>query len=95
MPLDKSAVERIAFLARIKVPDEDLAPLAAELDHIIGWVEQLGEVDTNGVEPMTSVAAMTLPQRDDIVTDGSYADKVLANAPESEKGFFAVPKVVE
>ncbi len=95
MPLDKSAVERIAFLARIKVPDEDLGPLAAELDRIIGWVEQLGEVDTAGVEPMTSVAAMTLPQRDDVVADGDYADKVLANAPESEKGFFAVPKVVE
>ena len=95
MPLDKSAVERIAFLARIKVPDEDLGPLAAELDRIIGWVEQLGEVGTAGVEPMTSVAAMTLPQRDDVVADGDCADKVLANAPESEKGFFAVPKVVE
>ena len=95
MALDNKAVASIAFLARIKVPDADLAPLARELDHIIGWVEQLSEVATDGVEPMTSVAAMSLPRRDDRVTDGNYADKVLANAPEAEKGFFAVPKVVE
>ena len=95
MPLDKSAVEAIAFLARIRVPDADLEGLARELDHIIGWVEQLSEVKTDGVEPMTSVAALDLPQRTDDVTDGGYADKVLANAPDPEKGFFAVPKVVE
>ena len=95
MPLDTATVKNIAFLARIKVPEEELEGLASELGNIIGWVEQLAEVDTDGVAPMTSVAEMTMAKRDDRVTDGACADKVLANAPEPENGFFAVPKVVE
>ena len=95
MALDSSTVKKIAFLARIKVPDSDLDGLADELNNIIGWVEQLGEVDTEGVEPMTSVAEMSLYKRADEVTDGAYPERVLANAPEPEQGFYAVPKVVE
>ena len=95
MPLDRSTVRNIAFLARIKVPDDDLQRLAGELSNIIGWVEQLAEVDTEGVEPMTSVVEMTLPQRPDVVTDGDYPDRVLANAPEPVSGYYAVPKVIE
>lgn len=99
MSLDKETVRKIAFLARIRVPDEALDGLAAEISNIIGWVEQLGEVDTKGVAPMTSVADMTWPRRDDKVTDGDKADDVLGNATEPEKtadgGFYTVPKVVE
>ncbi len=95
MSLDKATVRSIATLARIDVPDEDLEPLAGELSAILDWIEQLGEVDTEGVPPMTSVAEMTLPRRADEVTDGNCPDKVLANAPESQDGFFLVPKVVE
>ena len=95
MALDKATVRKIAFLARIKVPDEDLDRLAAELSHIIGWVEQLGRVDTEGVALMTGVVAMKLPQRQDEVTDGDCRDDVLANAPDREDGYFTVPKVVE
>ncbi len=99
MPLDKETVRKIAFLARIRVPDDALDGLARELSNIIGWVEQLSEVETEGVEPMTSVADMTWPRRDDVVNDGGKADAVLANATEPEKtsggGFFTVPKVVE
>ncbi len=95
MALDKATVRTIAFLARIKVPEEDLEHLAGELSNILGWVEQLGEVDTDGVEPMTSGAETTLPQREDSVTDGDARDQVLANAPEAEDGFYAVPKVLE
>ncbi len=95
MPLDKATVKTIAFLARIKVPEDDLDHLAGELSNILGWVEQLGEVDTSGVKPMTSVAEMTLPERDDSVTEGDAPDQVLANAPEPESGFYAVPKVIE
>ena len=95
MALDKATVRTIAFLARIKVPEEDLEHLAGEMSNILGWVEQLGEVDTSGVEPMTSGAEMTLPEREDSVTDGDARDQVLANAPEPEDGFYAVPKVLE
>lgn len=95
MALDRETVRKIAFLARIRVPEEDLDKLAGELSHIIGWVEQLSEVDTEDTEPMTSVAEMTLPQRDDEVTDGHYRDKILKNAPETANHFFVVPKVVE
>ena len=95
MPLDEATVKKIAFLARIKVPEDELDHLAAELSQIIGWVEQLAEVDTDGIAPMTVVADMTWPRRNDAVTDGGYADKVLANAPEAEEGFYTVPKVVE
>ena len=99
MSLDKDTVRKIAFLARIKVPEDALDGLAEELSNIIGWVEQLGEVDTENVEPMTSVADMTWPRRPDEITDGGLAGDVLANAtepePSSEGGFFTVPKVVE
>jgi len=95
MSLDKATVKNIAFLARIRVPEEDLEPLAGELNNILDWVEQLGEVDTEGVEPMASVSNVTLPLREDAVTGGGQTEKVLANAPEAEKGFYTVPKVVE
>ena len=95
MALEKAAVRTIAFLARIKVPEEDLEHLAGEMSNILGWVEQLAEVDTEGVEPMTSGAETTLPQREDSVTDGDARDQVLANAPQPEDGFYAVPKVLE
>ena len=95
MALDKTTVARIAALARIKVPEADLAPLAEELSTILTWIEQLNEVDVSGVEPMSSVAQMTLPMREDEVTDGGDRDAILKNAPEAARGFFAVPKVVE
>jgi aspartyl-tRNA(Asn)/glutamyl-tRNA(Gln) amidotransferase subunit C len=95
MSLDKATVRSIAELARIEVPEEELDHLQAELSNILTFVEQLAEVNTDGVQPMTSVAAMTLPLRADVVTDGDQADKVLANAPEAMEGFFTVPKVVE
>jgi aspartyl-tRNA(Asn)/glutamyl-tRNA(Gln) amidotransferase subunit C len=95
MALDKAAVAHIAALARIRLTDAELEPLAAELSHILSWVEQLAEVDTADVAPMTSVAAMSLPMRDDKVTDGNRRDDILKNAPQSARGFFAVPKVVE
>jgi len=95
MALDQSTVRRIATLARIRVADDQLDRLAGELSNIMGWIEQLAEVDTDGVEPMTSVAAATLPMRADRISDGGDAGKVLANAPEREGAFFAVPKVVE
>lgn len=95
MSLDKATVAGIAHLARIDVPEERLEALAGELNNILGWIEQLGEVDTEGVAPMTSVVEMDLPRRDDVVSDGGYRDRVLANAPQPEEGFFAVPKVIE
>jgi aspartyl-tRNA(Asn)/glutamyl-tRNA(Gln) amidotransferase subunit C len=100
MALDKDAVAHIASLARIRLDAAELEPLAAELSQILDWVEQLAEVDTENVAPMTSVAAMSLPMRDDIVTDGDRHDAIFGNAPQSapsgpQKGFFAVPKVVE
>jgi aspartyl-tRNA(Asn)/glutamyl-tRNA(Gln) amidotransferase subunit C len=95
MALDKAAVARIAALARIRVAEGELEPLAGELSHILGWVEQLNEVDTEGVAPMTSVAAMRLPMREDVVSDGNCRDAILANAPQAVRGFFVVPKVVE
>ena len=94
MALDKAAVAHIAALARIRLKEE-LEPLAAELSHILTWVEQLAEVDTADAAPMISVAAMRLPMRDDEVTDGNRRDEILANAPQAVRGFFAVPKVVE
>lgn len=95
MSLDKATVRNIANLARIEVRDEELDHLAGELSNILHFVEQLAEVNTDGVEPMTSVAAMTLPMRRDAITDGGQPDAVLRNAPEAEDGFFTVPKVVE
>ena len=95
MPVDKDTVARIARLAHLKVPEEELETLAGELDKILQWVEQLDQVDTEGVPPMNSVAHMTMRWRTDRVDDGGHADKVLANAPETADGFFVVPKVVE
>ncbi len=96
MPVDKSTVVRIAQLARIRVPEEELDGLAEELSNILGWVEQLDEVDTEGVAPMTSVTeGMVLRARKDEVTDGGCRDAVLSNAPETRDGFFVVPKVIE
>ena len=95
MALDTDTVRRIARLARIHVDDADLAPLADELNNILGWIEQLDEVDTDGVEPMTSVVEMVQRLRADQMNDGNLQDDVLANAPAAADGFFAVPKVVE
>jgi aspartyl-tRNA(Asn)/glutamyl-tRNA(Gln) amidotransferase subunit C len=95
MALDKAAVARIATLARIKLPEAEQGALTQELTGILAWMEQLNEVDTAGVEPMSSVAAMVLPMREDVVTDGNCRDRILANAPEAADGFFVVPKVVE
>ncbi|WP_424929533.1 Asp-tRNA(Asn)/Glu-tRNA(Gln) amidotransferase subunit GatC [Amaricoccus tamworthensis] len=95
MAIDKETARRIAHLARIEVPETDLDPLAKELSAVLGFMEQLGEVDVDGVEPMTSVTPMKLAWRDDEVTDGDRRDRVLANAPDARAGFFTVPKVVE
>ena len=95
MSIDKATVAKIARLARIHVPEEDCEPLAGELSNILKWVEQLEAVDTKGVEPMTSVVEVTLPQRADAVTDGDCADDIVANAPRHDDGFFVVPKVIE
>lgn len=95
MTVDKETVAQIAKLARIRLPEDHLAPLAGELSNILGWVEQLSRLDTEGVAPMTSVVEMRAPQRADAVDDGDCRDKVVANAPEATEGFFVVPKVVE
>ena len=95
MAVDKATVARIATLARIKLPPSEQEHLAQELSTILGWIEQLAEVDTTGVEPMSSVAQMRLPMREDEVTDGNCRDQILVNAPAAERGFFVVPKVVE
>ena len=95
MSIDAATVKKVARLARIKVEDAELEPLAAELSGILTWIEQLNEVDTEGVAPMASTEAVTLPMRDDVVTDGGSAAPVLANAPKADRGFFVVPKVVE
>ncbi len=95
MALDKATVARIAMLARIKVSDDEQERLAGELSQILGWIEQLAEVDTAGVEPMASVVHQALPMREDVVTDGACRDSLLANAPQKANGFFVVPKVVE
>ena len=95
MALDKATVEHIGRLARLALREEEKETLAGELSQILGWIEQLGELDTSGVEPMTSVVAMTLPMREDVVTDGGDRNAVLANAPQAREGFYVVPKVVE
>ena len=95
MSVDKATVAKIASLARIRMSDDEVAAMVPELNNILGWVEQLGEVDVAGVEPMTAVISNTLRLRDDVVTDGRVRNKVLANAPEAQHGFFAVPKVIE
>ena len=95
MSIDAETARKVAKLARIKVEDEDLPVLASEFNTILGFIEQLNEVDVEGVEPMTSVTPMRLKRRVDEVTEGDQANKVLANAPDPREGFFAVPKVVE
>ena len=95
MSVDTATVARIAALARIRMSEAEVAALVPELNNILGWVEQLGEVDVSGVEPMTAVIPNTLRLRDDKVTDGKIRDQVLANAPAAEHGFFGVPKVIE
>ena len=95
MAIDAATVRKVARLARIAVPEERLDPMAKELSGILQWIEQLNEVDTDGVEPMTSAVHMPAPMRDDVVTEGGDASKVLSNAPKSVDGFYVVPKVVE
>jgi aspartyl-tRNA(Asn)/glutamyl-tRNA(Gln) amidotransferase subunit C len=95
MSVDSAIVKRVAHLARIKVNDAEADALRAELNAILGWVEQLNEVDVSGVEPMTSVLPMAMKKRSDVVTDGGKADDVLANAPARDGRYFLVPKVVE
>jgi aspartyl-tRNA(Asn)/glutamyl-tRNA(Gln) amidotransferase subunit C len=95
MLLDKALVRRVARLGSLKVDEAQLEPIAAELNKILAFVEQLDEVDTRGVEPLTSIVAMRLKMREDVVTEGGDAQAILKNAPASHAGFFAVPKVVE
>ena len=95
MSIDEGTAARVAKLARIRVDAAQLPALAQEFGNILGFIEQLSEVDVTGVEPMTSVTPMRLKRRDDVVTDGSQQKAVLANAPDAREGFFAVPKVVE
>jgi aspartyl-tRNA(Asn)/glutamyl-tRNA(Gln) amidotransferase subunit C len=95
MSVDAATVKRVARLARIAVSDADAVALQKDLNTILGFVEQLNEVDVTGVEPMTSVVVMEMKKRDDVVTAGGEADKIVANAPVREGHFFAVPKVVE
>jgi aspartyl-tRNA(Asn)/glutamyl-tRNA(Gln) amidotransferase subunit C len=95
MAIDVATVRKVARLARIAEPEERLASLAGELNGIIAWIEQLSEVDTDGVEPMTSAEAVSLPLREDVVTDGGDPERVLSNAPKRSGDFFVVPKVVE
>ena len=95
MAIDAETVRKVARLARLAVPEQALQPMAGELTAIMAWIEQLEEVDTDGVEPMASCVAIDLPMRADVVTDGEKRDAVLANAPKSDQGFFVVPKVVE
>ncbi|MFT0862528.1 Asp-tRNA(Asn)/Glu-tRNA(Gln) amidotransferase subunit GatC [Ancylobacter sp. G4_0304] len=95
MAVDQATVRRVARLSRIAVTEDEVAHLQGELNAILAFVDELAQVDVSGVEPMTSVIPMTLPMRADEVTDGFYPARVLANAPNAEDGFFAVPKVVE
>ena len=95
MSVNPEQVRHIAKLARIAMSDGEIEALVPELNNILGWVDQLSEVNTDGVEPLTAVIANTLRLREDVVTDGNVRDDVLANAPNAEHGFFAVPKVIE
>ena len=95
MSIDENTAARVAKLARIKVAPEALPALAQEFNGILGFIEQLSEVDVEGVEPMTSVTPQRLKRRADVVNDGNQQDAVLKNAPDAREGFFAVPKVVE
>jgi aspartyl-tRNA(Asn)/glutamyl-tRNA(Gln) amidotransferase subunit C len=95
MSLDPATVRRIAKLARIRMEDAEVARLQGELNGILGWIEQLSEVDVEGVAPLTGGAQIAMRMREDVVTDGAYRERVLANAPDRAGEFFAVPKVVE
>ena len=95
MSVDTATVRHIARLARIAMSDSEVEAMVPELNNILGWVEQLGEVDTDGVEPLTAVIDQKLRLRVDAVTDGDCRDSVIANAPDAQHGFFAVPKVIE
>ena len=95
MTVTADTVRHVAKLARIAMTDAEIAELVPELNNILGWVDQLAEVDTDGVEPLTAVIDQKLRLRDDVVNDGNVRDKVLANAPDAQHGFFAVPKVIE
>jgi aspartyl-tRNA(Asn)/glutamyl-tRNA(Gln) amidotransferase subunit C len=95
LAIDIDTVRKVSRLARIATPAERLEPLTHELNGLLKWIEQLEEVDTDGVEPMTSVVGQAAPLREDVVTEGGDASKITANAPKSLDGFFVVPKVVE
>ncbi len=95
MSLDPATVRRIGKLARIRLAEPEVVALGAELNGILGWIEQLNEVDIDGIEPLAGAAQMALRWRDDVVTEGGMRDALLANAPDREGDFFAVPKVVE
>ena len=95
MSIDKDTAARVANLARISIPDEELENVAKELSNIIGFMEQLNEVNVDNVEPMTSVTPTVLKKRTDLVNDGNQQSKVLSNAPDTREGFFVVPKVVD
>jgi aspartyl-tRNA(Asn)/glutamyl-tRNA(Gln) amidotransferase subunit C len=95
MSIDITTAAKVAKLARIRVEEDELAALAQDFNAILGFIEQLGELDVENVEPMTSVTPMRLKRREDVVTDGKQQDKILSNAPDAREGFFAVPKVVE
>lgn len=95
MSIDTDTVRKVAHLARIKIDDARLEPLAKELDGIVNWIEQLGEVNTDGVVPMASVVEMQAAWRSDAANDGGYPEKIVANAPKPQGDFFTVPKVVE
>ncbi|CAH0340381.1 Asp-tRNA(Asn)/Glu-tRNA(Gln) amidotransferase subunit GatC [Rhizobium sp. CECT 9324] len=95
MSVDLATVKRVARLARIAVSEEEAERMTGELNGILGFVEQLSEVDVTGIEPMTSVTPMAMKKRHDVVTDGNKADAIVANAPQTDRNFFMVPKVVE
>ncbi len=95
MSVNESQVRHVAKLARLALSDAEIDKMVPELNNILGWVEQLGEVDTDGVQPLTAVIELKLRLRDDVVNDGDIRDKILVNAPDAQHGFFAVPKVIE
>ena len=95
MALDKSTLERVAYLSRIKIDSSDIDKMTVELNNIMKWIEELNEVDIDNVEPMTGVSNMTLREREDIVNDGGYEDKIVDNSPQQIDNSFTVPKVIE
>lgn len=96
MSIDKEMIKRLGILSRLRIPDENMDEMVGEIQKIIGWVDQLKDVDTDNVAPMNSVVEdMTLPERDDVITDGGIRDEILANAPDKLDEYFLVPKVVE